>query len=90
LHVACQVGAKDIVKILLTYPDVKTDIRNCEGKSPEDSIERGSKNVIELEFKKAQKGKELLNALSNRDIYRAKTLLDGELSPNCWRRTYSG
>ncbi len=86
LHISCQIGARDIVKILLTHPDIKTDIRNCEGKSPEKSIERGSKDVIELEFKKAQKANELLGALASRDFYQANMLLNEELNPNCWRR----
>jgi hypothetical protein len=76
LHIACQVGAKDMVKMLLTHPDVKTDIRNCDDKSPEDSIERSSRDVIKLEFKKAQKEKELLVALSDGDIDQAKALLE--------------
>ncbi|MDM8335741.1 ankyrin repeat domain-containing protein [Wolbachia pipientis] len=90
LHVACQVGAKDIVKILLTHPGIKTDIRNCEYKKPEGCIERGSRNVIKLEFEKAQKGKQLLKALSNRNIYQAKVLLNEQFNPNCWRRNTRG
>ncbi len=86
LHIACQVGAKDMVKILLTHPDIKTDIKNYEYKSPEDCIARGFERVIKLEFKKAQKANELLGALASRDFYQANMLLNEELNPNCWRR----
>ena len=87
LHIACQVGAKDVVKILLTHPDIKTDIKNYEYKSPEDCIARGFERVIKLEFKKAQKANELLGALSSRNIYQAKRPLNQEFNPNCWKRS---
>ncbi|NSX83172.1 ankyrin repeat domain-containing protein [Wolbachia endosymbiont of Atemnus politus] len=90
LHIACSVGAKDMVKILLTHPDVKTDVRNCEGKCPKDCIARGSEGAIKLEFKKAQNANELLGALANRDFYQANMLLNEELNPNCWRRMRHG
>ncbi|WP_353282943.1 ankyrin repeat domain-containing protein [Wolbachia endosymbiont (group A) of Pogonocherus hispidulus] len=90
LHIACQVGAKDIVKILLTHPDVKTDIINYKYESPKDCIARGFEGVIKLEFKKAQKANELLDALSSGDIYQAKRLLNQELNPNCWKRNQNG
>ncbi len=87
LHIACQVGAKDVVKILLTHPDIKTDIKNYEYKSPEDCIARGFERVIKLEFKKAQKANELLGAFSSRNIYQAKRPLNQEFNPNCWKRS---
>jgi|GEM_PF-4548892 len=90
LHIACQVGAKDIVKILLTHPSIKTDVRNCEDKDPKDCIPRGFEGVIKLEFKKAQKANELLGALASRDFYQANMLLNEELNPNCWRRMRHG
>lgn len=90
LHISCQVGARDIVKILLTHPDIETGIKNREDKIPENSIERGSKDVIKLEFKKLEEGKDLLKALSNRNIDRAKRLLNQELNPNCWKRNSNG
>ena len=89
LHIACQVGAKDVVKILLTHPNASTNVRNYKYESPENCIERGSGDVIKLEFKKAQEGKELLDALSSGNIYQAKGLLNQELNPNCWKRTYN-
>lgn len=85
LHIACQIGARDIVKILLTHPDVKTDIKNCKNEVPTDCITRGFEDIIKLEFEKARKGKELLNALSGRKIDQAKILLNQELNPNCWK-----
>ncbi|MDX5507639.1 MAG: hypothetical protein O7149_03400, partial [Wolbachia endosymbiont of Hylaeus sinuatus] len=89
LHIACQVGAKDIVKILLTHPGINTDVRNCEDKDPKDCIARGFEDTIKLEFEKAQKANELLGALSSGNIYQAKRLLNQELNPNCWKRTYN-
>ncbi|WP_434732445.1 ankyrin repeat domain-containing protein [Wolbachia endosymbiont of Zygogramma bicolorata] len=86
LHIACQVGAKDIVKILLTHPGIKTDVKNCEDKEPKRCIARGFEDVIKLEFKKAQKANELLDALYSRDFDQANMLLNEELNPNCWRR----
>ncbi|OCA06064.1 ankyrin repeat domain-containing protein [Wolbachia endosymbiont of Trichogramma pretiosum] len=74
LHIACQTAATDIVKILLTHPDAKTDIKNCQNKVPTDLIARGFENIIKLEFEKAQTGKELLNAISGRNIDQAKRL----------------
>ncbi|WP_425386123.1 hypothetical protein [Wolbachia endosymbiont (group A) of Barypeithes pellucidus] len=90
LHIACQVGAKDIVKILLTHPDIKTDVRNCEDKDPKDCIARGFEDTIKLELERAQKGKQLLNVLSSGNIYQAKGLLNQELNPNCWKRNQNG
>ncbi|WP_353284357.1 ankyrin repeat domain-containing protein [Wolbachia endosymbiont (group A) of Lasioglossum fulvicorne] len=90
LHIACQVGAKDIVKILLTHPDIKTDVRNCEDKDPKDCIARGFEDTIKLELERTQKGKQLLNVLSSGNIYQAKGLLNQELNPNCWKRNQNG
>ncbi|BAO99588.1 ankyrin repeat domain-containing protein [Wolbachia endosymbiont of Cimex lectularius] len=89
LHIACQVGAKDMVKMLLTHPDVETDVRNCEYKSPANCIARGSEDIIKLEFEKAQKGKELLTVLPE-DIGSAQTLLNQDFNPNCWKENQSG
>jgi ankyrin repeat protein len=90
LHLACQNGAQDIVKILLASTSVESNITNNENKTPKDCVERGSEHTIKLEFKKAQKGKELLNALSDRNIAQAKTLLSQEFNPNCWKRNQAG
>nr|CAH7713375.1 unnamed protein product [Callosobruchus chinensis] len=89
LHISCQVGARDIVKILLTHPDIKTDIKNCQNKAPTDLIARGFENIIKLEFEKARKGKELLNALPGRNIDQAKRLLNQDFNPNCWKRNFN-
>ncbi|QOD38639.1 ankyrin repeat domain-containing protein [Candidatus Wolbachia massiliensis] len=90
LHIACQVGARGIVKILLTHPDVKIDVKNCEDKSPLGCVTRAFEKTIELGFEKAQKGKELLTALSDENIYQAKRLLNEELNPSCWKRNQDG
>lgn len=90
LHIACQIGAIDIVKILLTHPDVKTDIKNYKNEVPKDCITRGFEDIIKLEFKKAQKGKKLLNVLSCGNFHEAKVLLNQELNPNCWKRNFNG
>ncbi len=90
LHIACQTGAVDIVKRLLTHQDVKADIKNYHNKVPQDLITRGFEDIIKLEFQKAQTGKELLNALSNRSIDQAKGLLNQKLNPNCWKRNSNG
>ncbi len=42
-----------------------------------------------MEIQKARKGRELLDALSSRNIYQAKRLLNQELNPHCWKRTYN-
>jgi ankyrin repeat protein len=46
LHIACQVGTQDIMKILLTHPDVETNVRNCEYKSPKGCIARTHINTM--------------------------------------------
>ncbi|MGL9762690.1 MAG: hypothetical protein ACR5LB_11355 [Wolbachia sp.] len=89
LHIACQVVAKNMVKMLLTHLDVETDVRNCEYKSPANCIARGSEDIIKLEFEKAQKGKELLTVLPE-DIGSAQTLLNQDFNPNCWKENQSG
>ncbi|GFQ89157.1 ankyrin repeat family protein [Trichonephila clavata] len=43
-----------------------------------------------MEITKARKGKELLDALSNENIYQAKRRLNQELNPNCWKRNQNG
>ncbi|MGL9758499.1 MAG: ankyrin repeat domain-containing protein [Wolbachia sp.] len=90
LHIPCQVGARDMVKILLTHPGVETDIRNCKHNSHEGCLERSSRDVIKLEFEKAQKGRDLLGALSSGNIYQAKRPLNQEFNPNCWKRNLDG
>ncbi|WP_353288888.1 ankyrin repeat domain-containing protein [Wolbachia endosymbiont (group A) of Pogonocherus hispidulus] len=53
-------------------------------------IQKKDFSYLTMEITKAQKGKELLDALFNGNINRAKTLLAQELNPNCWKRTYNG
>ncbi|WP_353287832.1 ankyrin repeat domain-containing protein [Wolbachia endosymbiont (group B) of Gerris lacustris] len=85
LHIACQTGAVDIVKRLLTHPDVKADIKNYHNTVPKDLITRGLENTMKLEFEKAQRGRQLLNVLSGKNINEVKRLLSQEFNPNCWK-----
>uniref|UniRef100_A0A3B0J1B5 Uncharacterized protein n=2 Tax=unclassified Wolbachia TaxID=2640676 RepID=A0A3B0J1B5_9RICK len=54
LHIACEMGSIDIVKILLTHPKIKTNIKNYENKSPRDCIAGYVKKIIEPEFIKIE------------------------------------
>lgn len=54
LHIACEMGSIDIVKILLTHPKIKTNIKNYENKSPKDCIAGHVKEVIGPEFLKIE------------------------------------
>ncbi|WP_416647871.1 hypothetical protein [Wolbachia endosymbiont of Nasonia giraulti] len=47
-------GSIDIVKILLTHPKIKTNIKNYENKSPRDCIAGYVKKIIEPEFIKIE------------------------------------
>ncbi|WP_395461019.1 ankyrin repeat domain-containing protein [Wolbachia endosymbiont (group B) of Ablattaria laevigata] len=53
-------------------------------------IQKKEFSHLTIEIQKAQTGKELLDALSNRNIDRAKRLLNQELNPNCWKRNSNG
>ncbi|OWZ25777.1 ankyrin repeat domain-containing protein [Wolbachia endosymbiont of Wuchereria bancrofti] len=53
LHIACRVGAEDIVEMLLTPQKYKTYIRNYEYKNPLGYTARGFEDTIRLEFEKA-------------------------------------
>lgn len=90
LHIACQYGTQDVVKILLTHPDININLENDEKKTPENCIGRGSEGIIKKEIQKAHQGKQLLNALSFRNIIQAKALLNQEFNPNCWKRNQNG
>lgn len=50
LHIACELGNRDMVKILLTHPKITTNIKNYENKSPRDCIAGHVKEAIESEF----------------------------------------
>ncbi|MGL9757603.1 MAG: ankyrin repeat domain-containing protein [Wolbachia sp.] len=54
LHIACKLGSVDMVKILLTHPDIKTNIENYKGKNPKDCIAEHVKEAIESEFLKVE------------------------------------
>ena len=53
-------------------------------------IQKKGFSHLTIEIQKAQTGKELLDALSNRNIDQAKRLLNQELNPNCWKRNSNG
>ncbi|MDR3132006.1 MAG: ankyrin repeat domain-containing protein [Rickettsiales bacterium] len=90
LHLAMCFQQKKTLQLLLSHPNINTNITNKKSQSPSECARQNRAKHLIIEIQKAQKGKELLDALSNRDIYQAKTLLNQELNPNCWRRTYSG
>lgn len=54
LHIACKLGNVEMVKILLTHPKIKTNIKNYENKNPKDCIAEHVKEVIESEFIKVE------------------------------------
>ncbi|WP_353287654.1 hypothetical protein [Wolbachia endosymbiont (group B) of Gerris lacustris] len=54
LHIACEMGSIDMVEILLTHPDIKTNIENYKGKNPKDCIAGHVKKAIESEFLKVE------------------------------------
>ncbi|WP_264682727.1 MULTISPECIES: ankyrin repeat domain-containing protein [unclassified Wolbachia] len=54
LHIACQFGNIDMVKILLTHPNIKPNIKNYENESPRDCIAEHVKEIIETEFIKVE------------------------------------
>ncbi|AGJ98480.1 Ankyrin repeat domain protein [Wolbachia endosymbiont of Drosophila simulans wNo] len=54
LHIACKLGNVDMVKILLTHPKIKTNIKNYENKNPRDCIAGHVKEIIEPEFIKVE------------------------------------
>lgn len=54
-------------------------------------VQKKNFSHLTIEIQKAQKGKELLNALSDRNINQARRiLLNQDLNPNCWKRNSNG
>ncbi|MDG7057108.1 MAG: ankyrin repeat domain-containing protein [Wolbachia endosymbiont of Penenirmus auritus] len=104
LHLAFHMGNRNFVQMLFKHPNLNLDIKNnyndCYGvdrsDTPKEYVERIGRGQrkdfshLTVEIQKAQKGKQLLDALSNRNIYQAKVLLNQELNPNCWRRNQNG
>lgn len=103
LHLAFRMENRNFVQMLLRHPGLNVNIKNNHridfggnfSHTPKEYIEQigreQSKNFshLTMEITKAQKGKELLAALSNQNIYQARRLLSQELNPNCWKRTYN-
>ncbi|WP_264375538.1 ankyrin repeat domain-containing protein [Wolbachia endosymbiont (group B) of Sphaerophoria taeniata] len=104
LHLAFRMENRSFVQMLLRHPELNPVIRNDyedrygsrKSYTPKEYIEQIGREQkkdfshLTKEIQKAQTGKELLNALSNRNIDRAKRLLNQELNPNCWKRNSNG
>lgn len=90
LHLAMCFQQKKTLQLLLSHPGIKTYLTNEKQQNPEECARQNRAEHLIIEIQKAQRGKQLLDALFKKDINQAKTLLDQELNPNCWRRTYSG
>ncbi|WP_353276075.1 ankyrin repeat domain-containing protein [Wolbachia endosymbiont (group A) of Pipizella viduata] len=104
LHLAFRIENQHFIKILLRHPSLNVNIKNNHRTdfggnffhTPKEYIEqiggeqRKGFSYLTMEITKASRGKELLNALSRGNIYQAKGLLNQELNPNCWKRTYNG
>lgn len=104
LHLAFRMENQHFIKILLRHPSLNVNIKNNHRidfrgnffHTPKEYIEqiggeqRKDFSYLTMEITKATRGKELLNALSRGNIYQAKGLLNQELNPNCWKRTYNG
>lgn len=100
LHLALRMENRNFVQILLRHTGLNVNIKNIHridfqgnfSHTPEEYIRKigqvQDKNFshLTIEIQKAQTGKELLDVLSNRNIDRAKRLLNQELNPNCWKR----
>lgn len=100
LHLALRMENRNFVQILLRDTGLNVNIKNIHridfqgnfSHTPEEYIRKigqvQDKNFshLTIEIQKAQTGKELLDVLSNRNIDRAKRLLNQELNPNCWKR----
>ncbi len=100
LHLALRMENRNFAQILLRHTGLNVNIKNIHridfqgnfSHTPEEYIRKigqvQDKNFshLTIEIQKAQTGKELLDVLSNRNIDRAKRLLNQELNPNCWKR----
>lgn len=86
-HLAMCFQQKKTLQLLLSHPNISTYLTNKKHQNPEECARQNRAEHLIIEIQKAQKGKELLNALSDRNIDQAKRLLNQELNPNCWKRT---
>ncbi|WP_143689593.1 ankyrin repeat domain-containing protein [Wolbachia endosymbiont of Nilaparvata lugens] len=90
LHLAMCFQQKKVLQLLLSHPRISIHLPNKNFQNPEQYARRNRAEHLIIEIQKAQTGKELLNALSNRNIDRAKRLLNQEFNPNCWKRNLNG
>ncbi|BET29607.1 MAG: ankyrin repeat domain-containing protein [Wolbachia endosymbiont of Ephestia elutella] len=86
LHLAMCFQQKKVLQLLLSHPRISIYLPNKSFQDPEQCARRNRAEHLIIEIQKAQTGKELLDVLSNRNIDRAKRLLNQELNPNCWKR----
>lgn len=86
LHLAMCFQQKEVLQLLLSHPRISIYLLNKSFQNPEQYARKNRAEHLIIEIQKAQTGKELLDVLSNRNIDRAKRLLNQELNPNCWKR----
>lgn len=89
LHLAMCFQQKKTLQLLLSHPGIKTYLTNEKQQNSEECARQNRAGHLIIEIQKAQKGKELLNALSSGNIYQAKRPLNQEFNPNCWKRSRS-
>ncbi|MGL9718665.1 MAG: ankyrin repeat domain-containing protein [Wolbachia sp.] len=85
LHLAMCFQQKKTLQLLLSHPSIDSSVTNKEEQCPSEYARQNRAEHLIIEIQKAQKGKQLLNALASRNIYQAKTLLNQEFNPNCWK-----
>ncbi|WP_265026393.1 ankyrin repeat domain-containing protein [Wolbachia endosymbiont (group A) of Bibio marci] len=90
LHLAMCFQQKKTLQLLLSHPNINTNITNKKYQSPSEYARQNRAEHLVIEIQKAQRGRQLLDALFKEDISRAKTLLGQELNPNCWKRNQNG
>ncbi|WP_264686438.1 TomO hydrophobic C-terminal domain-containing protein [Wolbachia endosymbiont (group B) of Rhopobota naevana] len=90
LHLAMSFQQRKVLQLLLSHPRIMMYLLNKRLQDPEECAKKDRAEHLIIEIQKAETGKQLLNALSNRNIDRAKELLNQELNPNCWKRNSNG
>ncbi|WP_264719925.1 TomO hydrophobic C-terminal domain-containing protein [Wolbachia endosymbiont (group B) of Eucosma cana] len=90
LHLAMSFQQRKVLQLLLSHPRIMMYLLNKRLQDPEECAKKNRAEHLIIEIQKAETGKQLLNALSNRNIDRAKELLNQELNPNCWKRNSNG
>ncbi|WP_264682646.1 MULTISPECIES: ankyrin repeat domain-containing protein [unclassified Wolbachia] len=90
LHLAMSFQQRKVLQLLLSHTRISMYLLNKRLQDPEKCAKKNRAEHLIIEIQKAETGKQLLNALSNRNIDRAKELLNQELNPNCWKRNSNG